>query len=97
MFKFRRTLRHSVVFQLHQLSCLRVTSYSLYLDNFGLCQKCVNESFIELSIDASLMDWKIIHVIATLSPRILAMHGAFLLKKCRQRYGFLLLCGLKGK
>ena len=27
-------------FQLHKLSCLRITAYSLYLDNFGICQKC---------------------------------------------------------
>jgi len=26
-------------FQLHQHSCPRVTSYLLYLDNFGLCEK----------------------------------------------------------
>jgi len=29
-------------FQLHKLSCLRITAYSLYLDNFGICQKCEN-------------------------------------------------------
>ena len=61
--KFRRFLsliNCSVILQLHQLSCLRVTLHSLYLDNFGLCQKCeIIESFIDQR-NASLMDRKTI-------------------------------------
>ena len=98
VFKFWRFLSlitRSMVFQLHQLSCLRVTSYSLYLDNFGLYVRSVkNQRVINRSMQC-FIDGQDINY-GNLALGFEQCMELFYLKKCRQRYGFLLLCGLNG-